>query len=179
MRGKKQQAATAVEDPADKEARERERAIAQQERRSVTQDGAAGLTSDLRAIYGLRGYRGSLFRQPAPAPAAAPKAVTPSAPAGSPMAFYNNLDPISRIAASIFGAKDFGFPAIKPAVPTPAAPPPDRSTGYTSPITNASKNNAMSGGTNNKNSVSTRSTPAPSPSTKYSANDRKGNAKKK
>jgi hypothetical protein len=151
MRGKQQQSA-AVEDPADKEARERERKLAQQERRSATEEGAAGLTTDLRAIYGLRGYRGSMFAQAAPA---APRAATPSAPAGSPMAFYNNLDPVSRIAASIFGAKDFGFPAIQPAVKAPAAPPPDRSTGG---------RNTGTGG--------------PSPSTRYSANDRKGNPKK-
>lgn len=42
------------ENPADKQARQRERRLSSMERSRATQDNAAGLTSDLRAVYGLR-----------------------------------------------------------------------------------------------------------------------------
>lgn len=88
-------------------------------------------------------------------------------------------------------------PAAAPTAPKPAAAAPtpsytnDKTTGGTSPVMNAQNaaanhgskpgggniNDAMSGGTNNKNSVSTRPTPSPKPNTSYSANDKKGNPK--
>lgn len=43
------------EDPADKAARLRERRITEVERQKTTEQSASGLTSDLRAVYGLRG----------------------------------------------------------------------------------------------------------------------------
>jgi len=43
------------EDPEDKKARLRERRLSQLERQDATQNNAAGLTSDLSAVYGLRG----------------------------------------------------------------------------------------------------------------------------
>jgi|GEM_PF-5736452 len=47
------------EDPKDKAARLRERRITDVERQKATEQAAGGLTSDLRAVYGLRGL--SLF----------------------------------------------------------------------------------------------------------------------
>lgn len=41
------------EDPKDKEARLRERRLSELELQQTTQQSAAGLTSDLRAVYGL------------------------------------------------------------------------------------------------------------------------------
>lgn len=43
------------EDPKDKAARLRERRITDVERQKQTEQSAGGLTSDLRAVYGLRG----------------------------------------------------------------------------------------------------------------------------
>lgn len=61
------------EDPADKAARLRERRITEVERQKTTEKTAGGLTSDLQAVYGLRGL--SMFGVPGrPAPAAAPRA---------------------------------------------------------------------------------------------------------
>jgi hypothetical protein len=47
------------ESKADKAARERERRIASETAAVAASDEAAGLTSDLRAIYGLRGMTGA------------------------------------------------------------------------------------------------------------------------
>ena len=47
------------EDPQDKAARLRERRISELERMRASQENAAGLTSDIRAIYGLRGVTGA------------------------------------------------------------------------------------------------------------------------
>ena len=43
------------ENPKDKAARRREQRIAKLERRSSAEEQASGLTSDLRAVYGLMG----------------------------------------------------------------------------------------------------------------------------
>ena len=43
------------EDSNDKAARLRERRITDVERQKTTEESAAGLTSDLRAVYGMRG----------------------------------------------------------------------------------------------------------------------------
>ena len=43
------------EDPADKAARLRERRMTEIERTSATENNAGGLTSDLRAVYGMKG----------------------------------------------------------------------------------------------------------------------------
>lgn len=43
------------EDPADKKARLRERRITDVERQKSAQDMASGLTSDIRAVYGMKG----------------------------------------------------------------------------------------------------------------------------
>jgi hypothetical protein len=43
------------EDPEDKKDRQRQRRIAEVERQDAAQTTAADLTTDLRAIYGLRG----------------------------------------------------------------------------------------------------------------------------
>jgi len=43
------------EDPKDKAARLRERRISELERTKSAQDQAEGLTSDLRAVYGMKG----------------------------------------------------------------------------------------------------------------------------
>lgn len=45
----------AKEDPADKASRLRERRITEVERQKTTEQSASGLTSDLRAVYGMRG----------------------------------------------------------------------------------------------------------------------------
>jgi len=50
------------EDPADKAARLRERRVSELERAAAAQKQAAGLSSDLRAVYGLRSM--SLFGMP-------------------------------------------------------------------------------------------------------------------
>ena len=42
------------EDPADKKARLRERRLSEIERMGATQDNAAGLSADVRAIYGMQ-----------------------------------------------------------------------------------------------------------------------------
>lgn len=46
------------EDPADKAARLRERRTSQIERTDAAMQNSAGLASDLRGIYGLRGLQG-------------------------------------------------------------------------------------------------------------------------
>lgn len=59
------------EDPADKAARERERRITDVERQKTGEQQAAGLTTDLRAVYGLRGMPnifGTAKRADAPKP---------------------------------------------------------------------------------------------------------------
>lgn len=48
-----------AENPEDKAARERERAMVEQERMAATQGTAADLTTDLQAVYGRRPF--SLF----------------------------------------------------------------------------------------------------------------------
>lgn len=48
------------EDPEEKAARERERRLSEIERTSATEKAAAGLTSDLRATYGLQTGEGFL-----------------------------------------------------------------------------------------------------------------------
>lgn len=53
---------TPKEDPADKAARLRERRISELEQDQATQKQAAGLTSDIRSVYGLRAM--SLFGTP-------------------------------------------------------------------------------------------------------------------
>ena len=45
------------EDPADKAARMRERRLSEIERTQSTEDSAGGLTSDLRAVYGMKGLK--------------------------------------------------------------------------------------------------------------------------
>lgn len=54
------------EDPEDKAARLRERRLSLLERNASTQESAKGLTSDLRAVYGLKGLKmsPSLFGTP-------------------------------------------------------------------------------------------------------------------
>lgn len=58
------------EDPADKAARLRERRMTEIERRKSSEDFASGLTSDLRAIYGMTGIQriagNSTFKPPIP-----------------------------------------------------------------------------------------------------------------
>lgn len=46
------------EDPADKKARLRERRLSEIDRRTAAQENAAGLTSDLRSIYGTAKFTG-------------------------------------------------------------------------------------------------------------------------
>lgn len=58
---------TPKEDPADKANRMRERRISELEQDQATQKQAAGLTSDIRAVYGLRAM--SLFGRPGAKPA--------------------------------------------------------------------------------------------------------------
>ena len=53
---------TPKEDPADKAARFRERRISELEQDEATQEQAAGLSSDIRSVYGLRAM--SLFGKP-------------------------------------------------------------------------------------------------------------------
>jgi hypothetical protein len=50
------------EDPEDKAARLRERRITDVERSEATQRNAAGMTSDLATIYGLKGLKGLFTR---------------------------------------------------------------------------------------------------------------------
>ena len=52
---------TPKEDPADRAARIKERRASNRDRRIETQEEAAGLTSDLRGVYGLRAL--SMFGQ--------------------------------------------------------------------------------------------------------------------
>ena len=66
---------TPKEDPADKANRMRERRISELEQDQATQKQAAGLTSDIRAVYGLRAM--SLFGRPG---------AKPSSPSPSPQA---------------------------------------------------------------------------------------------
>jgi hypothetical protein len=86
-------AKTPKEDPADKAARERERRIADAERQDTTENQAAGLTSDLRAVYGLKGYRGaSIFRTAAAVSGAGSRPTTQfgtQAIVGNPNSFSN------------------------------------------------------------------------------------------
>jgi hypothetical protein len=65
------------EDPADAKERIRERRKSLLERRDSAEKTAGGLTSDLRAVYGINGI--SMFGTPetAPAPGAKKKAVLP------------------------------------------------------------------------------------------------------
>lgn len=61
------------ESKADKAARQRERRIASENAATAASEEAASLTSDLRAIYGLRGLTGVRGASPATAsPTAAP-----------------------------------------------------------------------------------------------------------
>ena len=53
---------TPKEDPKDKAARERERRMTELDRARAAQKEAAGLTTDLRSVYGLRSM--SLFGTP-------------------------------------------------------------------------------------------------------------------
>ena len=55
------------EDPADKAARLRERRISEIERTKVAQDSAGGLTSDLRAVYGMKGVKRTTGTMSSPA----------------------------------------------------------------------------------------------------------------
>lgn len=62
---------TPKEDPQDKAARLRERRLSELEQDQAAQDTAKGLTTDIRAVYGLRAL--SLFGTPGrPAPPVAP-----------------------------------------------------------------------------------------------------------
>lgn len=70
---------TPKEDPADKAARERERRISELEQSQATQEQAAGLTSDIGAVYGLRSL--SLFSRKKPTTPYPPSVpTTPRAP---------------------------------------------------------------------------------------------------
>jgi hypothetical protein len=52
------------ENPADAAARERERRQSELEQGQTAQEGAAALTSDLKAVYGLRKLRGQNYKPP-------------------------------------------------------------------------------------------------------------------
>jgi hypothetical protein len=65
------------EDPKDKAARERERRISEIERNTSTQQSASSLTTDLRAIYGMRGIPFMQGTAMAPAAAARPSYQAP------------------------------------------------------------------------------------------------------
>lgn len=72
---------TPKEDPQDKAARLRERRLSELEQDQAAQDTAKGLTTDIRAVYGLRAL--SLFGTPGrPAPPA------PIAPISKPGASF-------------------------------------------------------------------------------------------
>lgn len=67
------------EDPADKKARLRERRLSEIDRKTASEENAAGLTADLRGIYG-GGWRPSLpgFVMPSlPGPASPPRITHP------------------------------------------------------------------------------------------------------
>lgn len=55
-----------TESATDRAARERERALASENAAQAATNDAAGLTSDLRAIYGMRGLTGARWQAPAP-----------------------------------------------------------------------------------------------------------------
>lgn len=70
------------ESASDKEARKRERRIASANSAQAASEDAAGLTSDLRAIYGLRGMLGT--RAPGSTPQATSKPAAGTSALGIP-----------------------------------------------------------------------------------------------